>query len=210
MRKRITDGQSADLGSKLDKVRLHLIGLYRKNQVKINHSVIELLCAGKLIAEGYDVEVEKPLSDGLVCDVYGAKGEGSVIVEIETGFVPPSHALDPMRYCYSRIISKAARYSQFASRFVLGTTEMNILPIPNFLEVAPRFRKVNEITEAKRICDLYYSHPPIRLEQITYSQVHSVFVLDVDNGTIRESEPDTYLNIENLKRKIIQHLQKKE
>jgi hypothetical protein len=207
MHKRIVDERSVDPGSKLEKVRLHLVALYRKNQVKINHSVIELLCAGKLIAEGYEVEVEKPLSDDLVCDVYGVKGDGSIIVEIETGFVPPSHALDPMRYCYSRIISKTARYSQFANRFVLGTTEMNFLPIPDFLKVAPRFRKADDIIRAKKICDFYYAHPPITLEQITYSELHSVFILDVDNGAIRESEPDGYLNVESLRQKIIGHFQ---
>jgi hypothetical protein len=199
--KRVAKGQPEEVRLKLNTIRSHLLELYRRNIVKINHSVIELLCAGKLIAEGYDVKVEHPVSRDLVCDVYGSKGDGNVIVEIETGFVPPSHALDPARYCYSRIISKTARYSQFANRFVLGTTTMNILPIPNLFENASRFRSLDDVKSAKAVCDIYYSNPAITLEQITYAQLHSIFVLDVDHGIIRETTPDEYLEETSKKQK---------
>ena len=130
MRDRVSLGKAPFVKEKLEILRQHLVDLYRKNLVKINHSLIELLCAGTLIEEGYDVEVERKVEDDLVCDVYGTKGEGNIIVEIETGFIPPSNALDPAKYCYARILSKTARYSGFANRFVLGTTRSNILPIP--------------------------------------------------------------------------------
>jgi len=193
MCRRATLGQSPKVKSKLEVVRLHLVGLYRKNLVKINHSVIELLCAAKLISEGYEVVVERKLNDDLVCDVYGTKGESTMIVEIETGFVPPSHALDPARYCYARIISKTARYSAFANRFVLGTTVTNILPVPDIFQQPPRFRDSKEIQKAKVVCDIYYSSPPITIDQIEYAEVHSIFILDVDHGSIQETTPDVYL-----------------
>jgi len=193
MCKRVTLGQSPEVKSKLEGVRLHLVGLYRKNLVKINHSVIELLCADKLILEGYEVKVEHGLNDNLVCDVYGRKGESTMIVEIETGFVPPSHALDPARYCYARIISKTARYSAFANRFVLGTTVTNILPVPSIFQQPPRFRDSEDMKKAKAICDIYYSSPPITIDQIEYAEVHSIFSLDVDHGSIHETTPDIYL-----------------
>jgi hypothetical protein len=56
--------------------------LYMVNLVKINHSVMELVCAKSLIKMDYDAQVEHKLSDILVCDFYGVKGEGSFIVEI--------------------------------------------------------------------------------------------------------------------------------
>ena len=159
-----------------------------------NHSVIELLCADKLISEGYEVKVEHELKDNLVCDVYGMKGESTMIVEIETGFVPPSHALDPARYCYARIISKTARYSPFANRFVLGTTVTNILPVPGIFQQPPRFRNTAEVQMAKFVCDMYYSNPAVTIDQITYAEVHTIFILDVDHGSIRETTPDVYLS----------------
>ena len=56
-----------------------------RNLVKINHSAMELVCAKHLIRYGYKVDVEKQLTDILICDVYAEKGDGAAIVEIETG-----------------------------------------------------------------------------------------------------------------------------
>ena len=42
--------------SKLIDVRQQLIGMYKKNLVKINHSILELICASSLISRGYAVE----------------------------------------------------------------------------------------------------------------------------------------------------------
>ena len=47
--------------------------MYKENLVKINHSILELICASSLISRGYAVEVEKDVSDILVCDVYAKK-----------------------------------------------------------------------------------------------------------------------------------------
>jgi len=184
-----------EIRQQLDSIRVDLVYLYKKNLVKINHSVIELLCARKLLVEGYDVKVEHPLGQDLVCDVYGHKGEGNAIVEIETGFVPPAHALDPASYCYARILSKTARYSFFASRFILGTTVSNILPVPQIFLKPPRYRELEEIKKAKIACDQYYDSPPITLEQLTYARLHSIFILDVDRGRITETSADEYLGL---------------
>ena len=55
--------------------------------------------------------MEKDISDILVCDFYAKKGGGNTIIEIETGFTPPVHAMDTMNYFTARIMSKIARYS---------------------------------------------------------------------------------------------------
>jgi len=185
-------GRNPDLRAKLDVIRLQLVDLYRRNLVKINHSVIELLCSSSLIAKGYDVKAEHVLGQNLVCDVYGEKGDGTIIVEIETGFVPPSHALDPARYCHSRIISKTARFSPYSNRFVLGTTVSNVMPIPVIFLNPPRFRSDRDLQSAKAVCDVYYNNPPITIDQLRYAELHSIFVIDVDHGSIRETSPDVY------------------
>ena len=99
---------------KLNYVGQQLIGMYRKNLVKINHSILELICASNLISRGFIVEVEKDVSDILVCDIFAKKGGGHII-EIETGFTPPEHAMDTIDYFSARIMSKIARYSQHCS-----------------------------------------------------------------------------------------------
>ena len=85
---------SPELLPKLNFVRQNLIEYYKKNLVKINHSVLELICAAELISHGFSVDVEKSVSDVLVCDLYGKKGDGTTIIEIETGFTPPEHGFD--------------------------------------------------------------------------------------------------------------------
>ncbi|HID17832.1 TPA: hypothetical protein EYP26_06035 [Candidatus Bathyarchaeota archaeon] len=191
------------IGRKLKKERLRgliavkgrLIALHSKGLVKINHSVMELLCASFLILEGYEVDVEKPLGEGLTCDIYGVKGESSLIVEVETGFVPPDHALDPAAYSLARIASKIARYSLFANKFALGVPPYHLLQFPKMFVKPPRDRKPKEITEVKTLCDIYYKHPPITFEELRNARLHTIYIIDVDGEVVREVDPDAYWDI---------------
>jgi hypothetical protein len=177
---------------KLEAVKGKLVEMHRRNLVKINHSAMEMVCAKDLILRGYDVDVEHRLAESLVCDLLGVKGEGRAVIEIETGFVPPEHALDPTAYCSARIASKIARYSKFADKFSLASPLYQILPIPPLLLKPPKARTSEEVEEAKRLCDRYYSNPPITREEITRGRVHSLFFIDMDSGTVREIDPEMY------------------
>jgi hypothetical protein len=88
---------------KLIKLKCDLLKLHKQNVVKINHSVMELVCAKYLVLKGYDVEIEYPLDPILVCDLFSTKGYGNLIVEIETGYIPPEHAMDPLTYTTARL-----------------------------------------------------------------------------------------------------------
>ena len=140
----VTDKLSENLKEtdlpKLHYVRQQLIDPYQKNLVKINHSVLELICASNLIVRGHSVDVEKQISDILVCDIFAKKGGGSTIVEIETGFTPPDHAMDTIDYFTARIMSKIARYSQHCSKFSLATPVIGLIPIPKTFLIPPNAR----------------------------------------------------------------------
>lgn len=170
-----------------------LAGLYRKNLVKINHSALELVCARGLIKHGYDVKVEQRLDERLVCDVLGSRGDGDLIVEIETGFIPPEAALEPTTYAQARIASKIARYSRFANKFALGTTPSYVLQFPPFFIKPPRARTTEEAAVAKKMTDVYYDKPALSVQELVYARVHSVFIIDVDAATTAEVDPETYL-----------------
>lgn len=173
-------------------VKQRLIDLYKRNLVKINHSVMEIVCAKHLIKHGYDVDVERQLSDTLVCDVHATKGDGSFIVEIETGFTPPEHALDPHGYYISRIVSKIARYSQFANKFALATPSVTLLPIPEVFMKPPRNRRAAEIKKVKELCDRYYRNPPIDTDSIHNARLHSVYIINIDEAAVTELDPEAY------------------
>jgi len=177
---------------KLNVLMDKLIRLNDKNVVKINHSVMELVCAKHLILKGYEVDLERPV-DGLICDLYGVKGLGSHIVEVETGFIPPSHALDPANYRKSRIASKITRYGNHSDKFALGVPPYYMLQIPDILVKPPRDRTVEDLKYLKTLCDLYYRNPPVTLEEIRNARIHTIYIIDVDEVAIREVDPTTYL-----------------
>jgi hypothetical protein len=169
-----------------------LIRMHADNVVKINHSVMEIVCAKHLILKGYEVDIERPI-DGLICDLYGVKGLGSHIVEVETGFIPPSHALDPVNYRKSRIASKIIRYGNHSDKFALGVPPYYLLQIPDILVKPPRVRKKEDLNYLKTLCDQYYKNPPVTLDEIRNARIHTIYIIDVDETAIKEVDPVTYL-----------------
>jgi hypothetical protein len=177
----------------LGKLRNRLIELHKSNVVKINHSVMELVCAKHLIVKQYDVDIEHQLDATLICDLYATKGYGSLIVEIETGFIPPDHALDPSAYLSARIASKIIRYSNYAGKFALGVPPHYVLPLPQLLTVPSRQRTIENLKDMKSLCDQYYLSPPVSLDEVKNAKLHVIYVIDVDNASIQEVEPETYV-----------------
>ena len=190
--KKIEDELSQEEYDKILGLRESLIRMYRERKVKINHSVMELICAKHLVQTGFEVDLEHELN-GLSTDIYAKKGYGSLIVEVETGFVPPDHALDPMNYLKGRVTSKICRYSSYSNKFILASTPYYIMQIPPSLVKPPRFRTEDEVNFLKILCDQYYSNPPVSLEEIRNARLHSILVVDVDNASIREWEVNEYM-----------------
>jgi hypothetical protein len=191
---KMTTGESVDIIKRMDFVRFRLIELYKRNIVKINHSAMELVCARHLIRYGYAVDVERQLNDILICDLYATKGEGAAIVEIETGFIPPEHALDPLSYYSARVASKIARYSKFANQFVLATPPVSVLPIPRIFRRPPRDRAREDIIMVKELCDKFYRNPPVSFGEILNSHLHMVYIINVDQGKVTEMDVDSYFD----------------
>jgi len=192
---RLSEGKSAEVKARINYVREKLIELYQKNLVKINHSVLEIICASNLISQGYSIDIEKPLSDSLVCDVFATKGDGTFIMEIETGFTPPDHALDTIDYYVARIASKIARYSKYCSKFALATPVVGILPIPKLFLKPPSERSPNELKKIKTLCDRFYKNPPIDSDDILNARLHSIYLINIDKGFAKQLDPCSYLEL---------------
>jgi len=191
--RRLNKNTDKETKKKLNRLKDRLIRLSEENVVKINHSVMELVCAKHLILKGYEVDLEHPLDGELICDLQGVKGYGTLIVEVETGFVPPDHALDPATYCKARIASKITRYGNHSDKFALGVPPYYILQIPPALTKPPRDRKSEELREIKSRCDLYYKNPPVSLDEIRNARLHTIYVIDVDGVTVQEVDPSVYV-----------------
>jgi hypothetical protein len=197
---RLTSDMSEEQVKEVQRLRDRLIELRRQRVVNTAHSIMELIVAKYLITRGYRTEVEYTI-DSISCDVYGEKGLGNTAVEIETGYVPPYHALDPHRYLRARIASKIARYSGYSSKFVIGIPQHYRMPIEEVFLLPPRQRRRADLMRIKKLCDLYYSNPPVSLSEIKNARLHSIYILDVDNTTLVEVDPETYyeMYIESMK-----------
>ena len=180
---------------KLNFVRHRLIEMYKQNLVKINHSVLELICASELVLHGYFVDVEKSVSKLLRCDLYGTKDGGDSIVEIETGFTPPEHALDTVDYYTARIVSKISRYSKYCGKFSLATPVVNILPIPELFLLPPDARGKEDVMRLKNLCDRFYKNPKINFDDIQNAHIHSIYLINTDKGFAKELDPEGYLQL---------------
>jgi hypothetical protein len=173
------------------RLREKLIDMKEKRLVNTAHSVMELIVARYLLDRGYKVDVEYNLNS-LSCDVYGEKGLGNITVEIETGYVPPAHALDPIRYLKARISSKISRYSHYCSKFVIGIPQHYLMPLDGIFLLPPRQRKRSELRRVKELCDIYYSNPPVSLDEIKNARIHSIYILNVDELSVKELDPESY------------------
>jgi hypothetical protein len=67
------------------------------------------------------------------------------------------------------------------------------MQIPASLVKPPRFRTQEEIEYLKGLCDMYYSNPPVNFEEIRNARLHSIYVVDVDQVSIREWEVNEYM-----------------
>jgi len=190
---KLSQDMQGEAKEKLKRLKDQLVQLHRANLVKINHSVMELVCAKHLISKEYNVDVEHQLEKELKCDLFAVKGYGTLIVEIETGFIPPEHALDPSAYNSARIASKIIRYSNYAGKFALGIPPHYILQIPEVFTVPPRQRALENLETIKNLCDVYYQNPPVGLDEVKNARLHVVFVIDVDNASVQEVDPETYV-----------------
>jgi hypothetical protein len=193
MLSRLTCDMENESEQKLILLKDRLVRLQKENVVKINHSIMELVCAKPLVLKGYDVDIEYPLNEILTCDLYSVKGYGNLIVEIETGFIPPEYALCPLTYTSARLASKIIRYSSFAGKFALGMPPHYILPFPRALAKPPNRRTPEEIRAIKKLCDQYYQNPPVTEDEIQNARIQDIYIIDVDQGKVHELDPEAYM-----------------
>jgi hypothetical protein len=178
---------------RLDPLINKLSDLHKRGLVKINHSAMEIVVAAHFISKGYEVDVEVPIND-LKCDLL-CLNDIKVIVEVETGYVPPEHALDPDNFCRARIASKIARYSIHSDRFYLAAPPTYLMEIPPFVLLPPDERNEDELIKWKSLLDSYYTNPSIPLEMLRICKLNGILITSVDDGRVTELSPSTYLRL---------------
>lgn len=101
-----------------------------RRSVSRYHMLLQEIVASWLESRGYDVSLEEPLPGGLVADVYAESPWGTVIVEVETGYVSPRALKVAEHYLEGRIIGKALKYSRYSDVFAVAAPSYYRPPIP--------------------------------------------------------------------------------
>ncbi|MBD3159748.1 MAG: hypothetical protein GF309_13280 [Candidatus Lokiarchaeota archaeon] len=118
--------------------------------------------------------------------------EETLALEVETGFVPPNAALNPGIYRMTRIAAKIARYAGFSHRFSLATPHYHVLQIPGPMLQPVGQRDELELKFLKGLCDSQYSSSPILYEELATAEIHSIFIINVDDVKTLEVDPQKY------------------
>jgi hypothetical protein len=195
-----------------------LVDLNQRKLVKINHSIMEVICARYLLEQGYEVDVEHLLKGGpLSADIFAtrthlkANGDSSqtkkepandrttqmgetLLVEVETGYVPPDAALNPGLYRQARIATKISRYSGHARKFALATPNYHVVQVPNVLLSPPDMRSDDALQELKILCDSFYYSPPITLKDLARVELDAIYIINVDFEEVIPTPPRQYLD----------------
>ena len=177
---RLAEGLEGGARVRLEQLGSRLKELALRKVVSSNHTVMELVVASHLLSKGYEVDVEHVLAPDLVCDVYASLNGESLIVEVETGFVPPENSTDPVAYRLARELSKVARYSRYSDYFAMAIPPFHILQLPYIVFLPPEQRAEWGIEYFKRLVDIYYTKPPVKLEELLTARLHYVYIVLVD------------------------------
>lgn len=214
--RRLEPTTSKEVLGRLMEVRERFVELSRRRLVKINHSIMQFLCAKYLIENGYRVEIEYPLNGGtLMADIFAVRervlglgadprdailsemhgtseNDETLVLEVETGFVPPKAALHPGRYRLTRIAAKIARYAGFSHKFSLATPHYHVLQIPQTMLHPIGHRSEAELQTLKAMCDGQYLNPPVLYDELATAEVQSIYVVNVDETKVLEVDPQKY------------------
>ncbi|MCS7386859.1 MAG: hypothetical protein NDF55_09040 [archaeon GB-1867-005] len=61
----------------------------------------------------------------------------------------------------------------------------------------PRFRSQEELLKVKKLCDYYHKDPPINLTEIRNARLHEILIINVDQATAYEVDPELYIEMCN-------------
>ncbi|MGC9071671.1 MAG: hypothetical protein ACP5HK_03115 [Acidilobus sp.] len=118
-------------GSRLSEEEHRLAGVSRF------HATLQRIVASWLKGEGFQVWLEHNVDGVHYADVYASNGVKSVIVEVETGYVPPMFITEAETYMLARAIVKAVKYACLADEFYIATPSYVRPPIPHVLLKPP-------------------------------------------------------------------------
>ena len=97
------------------------------------HATVQRIVASWLRGMGFNAMLEHCVDGVHYADVYAVDGNTSIIVEVETGYVPPMFIGSAEEYMLARAIVKTVKYACLADEFYIATPSYFRPPIPDVI-----------------------------------------------------------------------------
>ncbi len=101
------------------------------------HAMIQRIVASWLRRLGFEVSLEHNVDGIHYADVFASDGVRNIIVEVETGYVPPMFISEAEVYMLARAIVKTVKYGCLADEFFIATPSYVRPPLPSLLVRSP-------------------------------------------------------------------------
>jgi hypothetical protein len=117
----------------MDEDPCNINGVGRLSRISRFHAALQLIVARRLSEMGFKSAVEYKIDDVHVADVYAYRDGESIIVEVETGYLPPMFISRAEDYIEAKVAVKAIKYSCAADKFYIAMPSYLRLPMPQAL-----------------------------------------------------------------------------
>jgi hypothetical protein len=119
------------------------------------HAILQFIVALDLHRRGFDVSVEEPVDGVFKADVYAESPLGRVIVEVETGYVPPDRIHSLEEFLEAKMVFKAVAYSAYTDVFMIATPNHIKMPVPRELLIPVEDRDESDIMAIRELALRY-------------------------------------------------------
>lgn len=106
-----------------------------KGAIARYHALLQFIVALDLYRRGFDVSVEEHIDGGFKADVFAESPQGSIVVEVETGYVPVDKIRFLEEFLEAKVAFKAVAYSVYADLFIIATpSHVRLLVTPELVK----------------------------------------------------------------------------
>ncbi len=181
-------------GNGVDDIHNTLVKLYRRRGLTGFHAILQFIIASYLYKKGYDVTVEAGIGRNLKADVFGEAPWGSLIVEVETGFIPRHYMLHGASYIKARVVYKLLAYAPLADEFAIAVPFnmdlANILPFEIITDPTSATAARSASTILSRFFPSRYKDLLNNIDRASLSKIYRIHIEDM-NVAVEEVNPQS-------------------
>ncbi len=149
------------------------------------HAAVQVIVAQRLSEQGFVVSLEHEIDRVHVADVLAYNDTKSLIVEVETGYLPPMFISCAEDYIEAKLALKALKYSCSVDEFYIAMPSYMRLPIPRALTGQLRNRDELERLSHKVAAFFGNKWAQAIIEEGYRCKISGIMLVNLANKTIK-------------------------